>query len=51
MKKLFPTVIDISAQELDYIIVSGGKIGLQVKLAVLDLLNMVNGTLGDIRKV
>lgn len=51
MKKLFPTVIDKSAQELDYIIVSGGKIGLQVKLAVSDLLNMVNGTLGDIRKV
>ena len=50
MKKLFPTVIDKSAQELDYIIISGGKIGLQVKLAVLDLLNMVNGTLGDIRK-
>ncbi len=32
MKKLFPTFIDASAESLAYMIVSAGKIGLQVKL-------------------
>lgn len=50
MKKLFPTIIDESAQNLDYIIVSGGKIGLQVKLVVPDLLKMTNGKLAEIMK-
>ena len=31
MKKVYPTVIDVTAQQLDYFIVSGGKIGLQMK--------------------
>ncbi|QFF97865.1 Cys-tRNA(Pro) deacylase [Psychrobacillus glaciei] len=50
MKKLFPTIIDESAQNLDYIIVSGGKIGLQVKLAVPNLLKMTKGKLTSISK-
>ena len=37
MKKLFPTFIDASAENLDYIIVSAGKIGMQMKLAPADL--------------
>lgn len=39
MKKLFPTYIDQSAQTLDFIIVSAGKIGMQIKLAPIDLAN------------
>jgi Cys-tRNA(Pro)/Cys-tRNA(Cys) deacylase len=50
MKKLFPTVVDAGAQGLDYIIVSGGKIGLQMKLAVPDLLQMTKGELALISK-
>lgn len=37
MKKNFVTVADISAESLDTIIFSAGKIGYQVKLAVKDL--------------
>ena len=37
MKKVYPTVIDVTAQQLDYFIVSGGKIGLQMKLNPKDL--------------
>ena len=40
MKKLFPTYIDTSAEALDFIIVSGGKIGMQIKLAPQDLLKV-----------
>lgn len=43
MKKLYPTVVDTSAEKNDYIIVSGGKIGLQVKLALQDLQKMTKG--------
>ncbi|MCM3357835.1 Cys-tRNA(Pro) deacylase [Psychrobacillus sp. MER TA 171] len=43
MKKLFPTIVDSSAENNDYIIVSGGRIGLQVKLALTDLLHMTKG--------
>ncbi|WP_391207335.1 Cys-tRNA(Pro) deacylase [Psychrobacillus sp. L4] len=50
MKKLFPTIVDASAQNLDYIIVSGGKIGLQVKLTVPELLQMTKGELVSISK-
>ncbi len=37
MKKLFPTFIDASAESLEEIIVSAGKIGMQVKLTPADL--------------
>ena len=37
MKKLFPTYIDASAEQREFIIVSAGKIGMQVKLAPIDL--------------
>ncbi|WP_195927161.1 Cys-tRNA(Pro) deacylase [Turicibacter sanguinis] len=37
MKKVYPTVIDVTAQQLDYFIVCGGKIGLQMKLNPKDL--------------
>lgn len=37
MKKQFPTVIDESAQKQEYIYVSGGKIGMQIRLKPDDL--------------
>lgn len=37
MKKLFPTYIDATAEILDYIIVSAGKIGMQMKLSPQDI--------------
>jgi Cys-tRNA(Pro)/Cys-tRNA(Cys) deacylase len=37
MKKAFPTFIDQSAASLDFIYVSGGKLGMQIKLSPDDL--------------
>ncbi|WP_341322252.1 Cys-tRNA(Pro) deacylase [Solibacillus sp. FSL H8-0523] len=37
MKKLFPTYIEQAVETLDYLIVSAGKIGMQMKLAPQDL--------------
>ncbi|MCR5350855.1 MAG: Cys-tRNA(Pro) deacylase [Acholeplasmatales bacterium] len=37
MKKAFPTIIDITGKELDKIIFSGGKIGLQIEMNPKDL--------------
>lgn len=37
MKKLFPTFIDTTAEAREFIIVSAGKIGMQVKIAPTDL--------------
>ena len=48
MKKLFKTVVDKSALDLPAIVVSGGKIGLQLELQLADLLKMTNGTIDDI---
>lgn len=48
MKKLFPTVIDKSAENLDMIIVSGGKVGLQMELPVEELLKVTDAKLADI---
>lgn len=50
MKKLFPTVVDASAEKNDFIIVSGGKIGLQVKLTLGDLLKITKGKVAAISK-
>ena len=48
MKKLFPTVIQESAKEFDAIIISGGKIGMQILLNPLDLANVTHEQFGDI---
>ena len=37
MKKQFPTVIQEDAKELEYMHVSGGKLGMQIRLAPQDL--------------
>lgn len=43
MKKLFPTFIDTSAKELEYMIVSAGKIGMQIQLKPSDLISCTKG--------
>lgn len=48
MKKLFPTVIDSSAAKMERIIVSGGKIGVQIELGVDGLLKATKGRLADV---
>lgn len=48
MKKLFPTVIDSSADGYETIMVSGGRVGLQMELKVEDLLKITEGQLDDV---
>lgn len=48
MKKQYPTVIDISAQQFDRIIVSGGRIGAQIIVAPADLAKAANAAFFDI---
>ncbi len=43
MKKLFPTIIDHSAKNLDEMIVSAGKIGMQIQLKPTDLIAISKG--------
>lgn len=50
MKKQYQTFVEKAASLNDKIIVSGGKIGLQVELDVSDLLSVVNGELKDLKK-
>ncbi|WP_226679183.1 Cys-tRNA(Pro) deacylase [Mesobacillus jeotgali] len=50
MKKNYPTFLDESAQELETIIVSAGKIGFQVELAPDQLLNILRGKYGQLTK-
>ena len=48
MKKLFPTVFHETAQILDTIMVSAGKIGFQVECKPDALMELVNATTADI---
>ena len=48
MKKLFKTVIDISAEECETIIFSAGKIGYQVEISLNDLSKVIRFTTSDI---
>ena len=50
MKKNYPTYIHEEAALLDNIIVSGGKIGVQIELSVKDLTNIIDGELCDLKK-
>lgn len=50
MKKNYPTFIDESAQILDVVIVSAGKIGLQMKLTPIDLARVADAVFYDIVK-
>lgn len=44
MKKQYPVFVDASAEQFPQVIVSGGKIGYQMKLAPKDLLAACRGT-------
>ncbi|MFD1736349.1 Cys-tRNA(Pro) deacylase [Bacillus salitolerans] len=48
MKKLYPTYIDQSSSDLELIIVSGGKIGVQMEILVEDLIAVTDARVGDI---
>ncbi|MEC1547455.1 Cys-tRNA(Pro) deacylase [Bacillus rugosus] len=48
MKKSFPTYIDAAAETLDFIIVSAGKIGMQLKLAPQDLAKACDAAFAEI---
>jgi Cys-tRNA(Pro)/Cys-tRNA(Cys) deacylase len=48
MKKLFTTIIDSKALKRDYIIISGGKRGTQVKLNPNDLIKLINAKFEDV---
>lgn len=48
MKKLYPTVLHSSAVDYPYIIISGGKLGLQIQLAPMDLVRAVKAKVEDI---
>ena len=48
MKKPFPTYIHSSAEGIERISVSGGRVGLQVMLKPSDLIKITNGTFADI---
>lgn len=51
MKKEFPTVIHAEARNLDYIYVSGGKIGMQIRLRPDDLKKAVQAVYADVVKI
>ena len=48
MKKQYPTVFHETAEIVDTIMVSAGKIGYQVELAPADLIELVGGSLADV---
>lgn len=48
MKKQYTTVVDSSADDLDFMVISGGKIGTQIELLPADLVRAVNAEFGDI---
>ncbi|MEK3644007.1 Cys-tRNA(Pro) deacylase [Aeribacillus sp. FSL K6-2848] len=50
MKKHYPTIIDSTALEHEHIIVSGGKIGVQMELSVKDLQQVTEAKLEDVTK-
>lgn len=50
MKKEFETFLDSSAKDKDYIFISGGKIGIQIKINPDDLVGAINGKYFEISK-
>ncbi|KHD86756.1 Cys-tRNA(Pro) deacylase [Heyndrickxia ginsengihumi] len=50
MKKQYPTYIDSKAEQLESIIVSGGKIGLQICLHPQDLITIAEADFSDLTK-
>jgi Cys-tRNA(Pro)/Cys-tRNA(Cys) deacylase len=50
MKKLLPTYIHDTGERLETIIVSGGTIGIQIELDVMDLIKVTNASFANISK-
>ncbi|SDM48868.1 Cys-tRNA(Pro)/Cys-tRNA(Cys) deacylase [Fictibacillus solisalsi] len=50
MKKLYFTIVEEQAAQLQTVIVSAGKIGYQVELSPQDLINVTKGRYGDVSK-
>ncbi|SFB21324.1 Cys-tRNA(Pro) deacylase [Clostridium frigidicarnis] len=50
MKKLYSTFINNTAKELEKIIVSGGKIGMQIELLPSDLIKVISARFEDVIK-
>ena len=48
MKKQFPTVIHSSAQSLSEFFISGGRIGVQIKLSPQALVRAISGKFDDL---
>lgn len=48
MKKPFPTVFDETAELFDTILVSAGKIGVQIEISPAALLSLIGGTTTDL---
>ncbi len=50
MKKLYKTFIDCSVENIENIIVSGGKIGLQIEMTPDDLIKIIDAEVADVVK-
>lgn len=50
MKKEFKTYIDSSAEDLNFFYISGGKVGMQIKLNTKELVSLIDGEFSDIKK-
>lgn len=50
MKKQYPTFIDESVSQIEEIIVSGGKIGIQLQLNVNDLIKTTSSKIANVAK-
>ena len=48
MKKPFPTVIQREAQEMEWIYISGGKLGMRLRLSPLDLKKVTSAEFADV---
>lgn len=48
MKKAFPTVIQSDAETLEYMYVSAGKLGMQIRLSPLNLCKAANASFEDV---
>ncbi|WP_394238128.1 Cys-tRNA(Pro) deacylase [Niallia oryzisoli] len=50
MKKQYPTFIEKCAEGLEQMVVSGGKIGVQIEINPQDLMGVTNGAFADVVK-
>lgn len=50
MKKKYKTFINISAKELQNIVFSGGKIGIQIEMMVKDFIDVIAGEFAEVEK-